>query len=135
VAYGVGLWKNIKRGWRKFSSHIRFEVGEGFNVRFWYDLWCGDMTLKDAFLVLYDIVCTKDAFVATHLELTGRSNQWNRSFVRAAHDWKVDVFASFFKVLYSVKVRRVDVVDKLWWVPSKSGLFDVRYFYGGFLFP
>jgi hypothetical protein len=29
---GVGLWKNIRRGWEKFSSHIRFEVGEGFNV-------------------------------------------------------------------------------------------------------
>jgi hypothetical protein len=25
----VGLWKNIKRDWRKFSSHTRFEVRDG----------------------------------------------------------------------------------------------------------
>jgi hypothetical protein len=34
----VGLCKNIKRGWEKFSSHIRFEVGDGSNVSFWHDL-------------------------------------------------------------------------------------------------
>jgi hypothetical protein len=31
-AYGVGIWKNIMRGWEKFSSHTRFEVGDGFKV-------------------------------------------------------------------------------------------------------
>jgi hypothetical protein len=56
-----------------------------------------------------------------------------------AHDWEVDVFASFFKVLYSVRVRQ-EGKDKLWWVPSKRGLFNVRSFYSvlvsndGFLF-
>jgi hypothetical protein len=33
-AYGMGLWKNIMRGWGKFSSHTRFEVGDGSEVRF-----------------------------------------------------------------------------------------------------
>jgi hypothetical protein len=27
------------------------------------------------------------------------------SFVRVAHDWEVDVFASFFMALYLVRVR------------------------------
>jgi hypothetical protein len=31
--YVMGLWKNIKRGWREFSSHIRFEV-EDCSIRF-----------------------------------------------------------------------------------------------------
>jgi hypothetical protein len=56
-AFGVGLWKNIRRGWEKFSSHTRFEVGDGSKVRFWHDLWCGDMALKEAFLDLYGIAC------------------------------------------------------------------------------
>jgi hypothetical protein len=30
--YGVGLWKNIMSGWGKFSSHTRFEVGDGSKV-------------------------------------------------------------------------------------------------------
>jgi hypothetical protein len=25
--YGVRLWKNIRRGWKMFSSHTRFEMG------------------------------------------------------------------------------------------------------------
>jgi hypothetical protein len=50
---------------------------------------------------------------SAHLEFYGGSNLWNVSFARVAHDWKVDVFASFFQVLYSAKVRRGSE-DKLW---------------------
>jgi hypothetical protein len=54
-SYGVGLWKNIWRGWSSFCSHTRFELGDGFKIRFWDDVWCGEMTLKEAFPVLYGI--------------------------------------------------------------------------------
>ena len=37
-----------------------------------------------------------------------------------AHDWEVNVFTSFFNLLYSYRVRR-EGEDKLWWVPSKNG--------------
>jgi hypothetical protein len=33
-----------------------------------------------------------------HLELSGGPIKWNISFARAAHDWKMDVFVSFFRV-------------------------------------
>jgi hypothetical protein len=51
----------------------------------------------------------------------------------------VDVFASFFQLLHSVKVNR-DNKDSLWWVPSKKGVFKVKSFYsltstGGRRFP
>jgi hypothetical protein len=55
-----------------------------------------------------------------HLKLFDCFNQWNVSFARAAHDWEVDVFASFYKILYSARVRR-ESEDKMWWVPSKRG--------------
>jgi len=50
------------------------------------------------------------------------------SFIREAHDWEVDDFASFFQALYSVKVSRGSE-DKLWWVSFKKGLFKVKSFY------
>jgi hypothetical protein len=37
----VGLWKNIRRGWGKFSSHTRFEVEDGSKVSFWHDCVVG----------------------------------------------------------------------------------------------
>ena len=42
--------------------------------------------------------------------------------------WKCGFFASFFRVLYLIRVRR-ESEDKLWWVPSKKGVFAVRSFY------
>jgi hypothetical protein len=33
-AYGVGLWKGIRRGWDHFSSFVSFSVGNGERVKF-----------------------------------------------------------------------------------------------------
>jgi hypothetical protein len=102
----VGLWKNVRKGWETFSSYTIFEVGDATRISFWHDLWVGDMTLKAAFPALFGIAAAKDASVANKLELLGGSNQWNVSFAREAHDWEVDVFASFIQILHLVIVRR-----------------------------
>lgn len=43
--YGT-LWKHIHRDWENFFLFIKFEVGDDTKVRFWYEIWCGDL-LKD----------------------------------------------------------------------------------------
>jgi hypothetical protein len=98
-SHGVGLWKNIRKGWRLFCSYTRLILGNGSRIRFWDDVWCGEVPLKEAFPVLYDIACDKDAHVADHLVVVSGSYQWDVSFFRAAHDWEVDVLASFFSLL------------------------------------
>jgi hypothetical protein len=50
---------------------------------------CGDLTLKEAFLVLYGIACACDTSVEAYLEMLGGSIQWNVRFARVAHDWEV----------------------------------------------
>jgi hypothetical protein len=55
-------------------------------------------------------------------------SQWNVNFLIVAHDWEVDVFTLFFNLLYSFRLRRSGE-DKLCWVPSKKGLFNVRSYY------
>jgi len=92
---------------------------------------CGEMPLKEAFSILYDIACDKNAHVADHLIVVSGSYHWDVSFFQAAHDWEVDVLASFFSLLYSSKVDR-DGVDQLWWSPSHKGTFEVRSFYKAF---
>jgi hypothetical protein len=61
-------------------------------------VWCGEVPLKEALPVLYDIARDKDAHV---------------SFFRAAHDWEVDVLVSLFSLLYSTRVD-CDGEDQLW---------------------
>jgi hypothetical protein len=92
----VGLWKNVRKGWETLSSYTKIEVGNGTRISFWHDLWVEDMTLKVAFSTLFRIAAAKNASVANNLELLGGSNHWDVSFAREAHDWKMDVFASFF---------------------------------------
>jgi hypothetical protein len=48
-------------------------------------------------------------------------------FSRLVHDWEVEVVASFYRCLYSCKLRGVGE-DKLWWMPSHKGSFEVKTF-------
>jgi hypothetical protein len=61
-------------------------VGDGSKVRFSYDFWCEDMTLKNAFLVLFGIARAKDAPVEAHLEFSGGAIKWNVTFAIVAQD-------------------------------------------------
>jgi hypothetical protein len=58
----------------------------------------GMWPLRMPFLFYLVFTCTKDASVAAQVNFFGSSIQWNVSFVRAAHDWEVDVFTTFFNI-------------------------------------
>jgi hypothetical protein len=70
----------------------------------------------------------KGAYIPADLEFLGGSNLWNVRFARAVHDWEMDVFASFFKVLHLGSVRR-GCEDQLRWAPYQRGLFKGKSFY------
>jgi hypothetical protein len=72
----VGLWKNIRKGWSLLSSHTKLILGKRSRIYFWDDVWCGEMPLKEAFPVLYDIALDKDALIADHLVVVSGSYQW-----------------------------------------------------------
>jgi hypothetical protein len=127
-AHGVGLWKCINMGWQTFKSHIRFDPGDGSRIRFWEDFWCGDSPLKMAFPGLFNIARFKEASIADNVERSNGIIHWNVQFTRLIHDWEVEVLASFYRCLYSCKLRE-DGGDKMWWVHSRKGSFEVKTYY------
>ena len=104
-AYGVGLWKYIRNGWDKFSRLLKFDVGDGFRIHFWDDVWCMDGTLKDAFPDLYRIARVQAAFVGDNFQYRGGSVDWEVTFSCLAQDWELESFSSFLELLYSTTVR------------------------------
>jgi hypothetical protein len=85
------LWEYIRKGWRLFSSHIKFDPGDGSKTRFWDDVWCGELSLNEAFPILYNIAHVKDTPIAVDLDCSSGSLQWNVSFIHLAHNWEVDM--------------------------------------------
>ena len=65
--------------------------------------------------------CSLGASIADNVERSNGAIQWNIQFTRLIHDWEVEVLASFYRSLYSCKLRE-DGEDKLWWVPSRKGV-------------
>jgi hypothetical protein len=70
----------------------------------------------------------KGASIADNMERSNGIIHWNIQFSRLFHDWEVEVLASFYKCLYDCKLRGVGV-DKLWWLHSCKGVFEVKSFY------
>ena len=68
------------------------------------------------------------ASMPVHLVLSSDSHKWNVNFYRAAHDWEMDLFTSFFNLVYSFRLRWSSE-DMLSWIPFKRWLFDVRSYY------
>jgi hypothetical protein len=107
---------------------VRLEVGDGYNVRFWHDLWCGDRPLKLCYLVLFSIARFKDAWVVDILSMVDGVAHWNVVFTRLAQDWEVEMVISLYERLYSHRIQH-GAVDRLVWSLSKRGHFEVMSFY------
>ena len=129
-AHGCGLWRSISSNWADFVSFLDYEVGVGDRIRFWFDRWCGDCPLKDAFPDLFVCTTNRNATVASLLlqSTSGSRNSWNITFTRNFNDWEVARVASFFECLYS-HVSFRNGADHIRWSLKRDGVFDIRSYY------
>jgi hypothetical protein len=103
-------------------------VGRGDRVRLWHDRWCGDVTLKESFHVLYDCASNQAATISEVLVRENGRVDWHVTFVRNFNDWELDIIASYLGLLQShLPSRKVD--DGLRWNLKKKGIFDVQSLY------
>jgi hypothetical protein len=103
--YGVGVWECIRGAWGGFANYLRYEVGDGSRALFWYDVWCGEQSLKVSFPELFTFACGKDTWVEDNMQLQNGSIHWSIIFARPVHNWEVEVVSGFLEMLYSQGVK------------------------------
>ncbi|KAJ9699260.1 hypothetical protein PVL29_008047 [Vitis rotundifolia] len=115
------------------TQFFGFEVGDGQNVRFWKDKWCGTTPFCEAFPSLFVTATSKEAWaneVWTAEEERRRS--WTPSFNRPFNDWEMEEVGRLLCCLDG-KMVRVDEEDRVRWVESKDGVFSVKSLYRALL--
>jgi hypothetical protein len=93
VRRGAWLWslEGMMSGWEVYSQHVEFVVELGGRIWFWQNKWCGDLSLRDRFLVLFACSSYRDATIESLLVRSSPwgVREWNITFIRAFNDWKV----------------------------------------------
>ena len=83
-----------------FFSRGKFKVGDGTTVRFWEDVWLGDMTLAQQYPSLYNIVQHKNVLVSTVFAQT----PINITFRRGLNDHKYNEWLNLCQKIINVNL-------------------------------
>ena len=126
-SYRLSLWKDIRKGWDKFTHRTNIRIGNGRRTRFWWDGWVGEIKLKDVYPTLFRLSSHKNATVA---DLRGRGGGgggcWEVSFKRPFQDWEQEV-SRFLEYISSSKVQEVE--DTLICKNDGKGKYSVKSYY------
>ena len=127
-AYEVGLWKAIRKVGGLLSCRVAFLVGNGRNVRFGKDKWCGDEPLCISFPSLFVVASSKEAWVEEVWNHSIECKCWVPCFSRQINDWELETMEHFLLRLHGRRVSR-DRDDEILWIESKNEAFSVKSLY------
>ncbi|RVW85171.1 Transposon TX1 uncharacterized 149 kDa protein [Vitis vinifera] len=143
----LALWKRqfISKGGESLSFGAlwlacRSILWDGRRVKFWKDIWCGNIPLCETFPSLFAFAVSQDAWVEDCWDSMGDAGGWYPCFSRPFNDWEMEVVASLLSFLQGKRLI-VGMEDRVWWNASKNGIFSVKSLYntldssGAVLFP
>ena len=79
-----------------FWKWIHFQVGNGDKVKFWTNIWRGEVVFKDRFPQLYRLALDQDANVANYLVRGIGGFFWDIRLRRYLQDWELAQFLSYW---------------------------------------
>ena len=86
-SFGMGLWKDIRKGWEEFNARTSIRIGNGNHTSFWWDIWAGDFKLKHVYPTIFRIASHKNATVAEYWKREGdEGGCWEVHFRRPCQD-------------------------------------------------
>jgi hypothetical protein len=80
---GSHFWSGFMKVKEHFLEHSSFNVHDGSQVRFWEDMWVGNLPLKFQYPSLYNIARKKHIKVATVFSSTPLNISFGRTLVGA----------------------------------------------------
>ncbi|RVW93052.1 LINE-1 retrotransposable element ORF2 protein [Vitis vinifera] len=125
-AFGVGVWKEILKESTWCWENMGFKVGKGNRIRFWTDLWCGNMVLSQGFPNLFSMAAHRNVTVEECWDQNTGQGGWNLG-LRDLNDWEVGLVGNLLAVLRDYSVNVED--DSVCWKKGEDGLFKVKYAY------
>ena len=117
------FWAGLMEVKQTFLNLGSFVIGDGTQVRFWKDIWCGNCPLKFSYPSLFNIVRKKEATVA---EVIG-SSPLNVSFRRGLHRERLLAWQQLVGRVMNIELRGGKDVFR--WDLNKSGVFSVSSMY------
>ena len=126
-AFGVGVWKEILKESTWCWENMGFKVGKGNRIRFWTDLWCGNMVLSQGFPNLFSMAAHRNVTVEECWDQNTGQGGWNLGLLRDLNDWEVGLVGNLLAVLRDYSVNVED--DSVCWKKGEDGLFKVKYVY------
>ena len=104
-------------------------MGDGKNVSFWKDKWCGTVPLCEVFPSLFVITTSKEVWVNEVWTIEReRRRSWTPNFNRSFNDWEMEEVGILLCCLDG-KMVRVDEEDRVKWVESNDEVFLVKSLY------
>ncbi|WVZ91755.1 hypothetical protein U9M48_037881 [Paspalum notatum var. saurae] len=117
------FWARLMDVKQDFISLGSFQIGDGSQVRFWEDTWCGNQPLKNIYPSLFNIVRKKGATVADVMS----SIPLNVSFRRGLYGERLHAWNELVGRIMNLELREERDVFK--WGLNKTGVFTVRSMY------
>ena len=86
------------------SQNAVFSLGDGRRLRFWKDIWCGEVILSNAFPNPFNMVAHKEVLVVDVWDFSRAEGGWSLVFVRDFNDWEMEEVERFLHILYRRKI-------------------------------
>ena len=98
--YGTGLWKNIRKDWQ----NAVFSLGDGRRLRFWEDIWCGEVALSNTFPNQFNMAVHKEAMVVDVWDFSRAEGGWSPLFVSDFNYREMEKVERLFQLLHRKKI-------------------------------
>ncbi|KAF9602254.1 hypothetical protein IFM89_026339 [Coptis chinensis] len=128
TTYGCSLWRGILASKSLFFSGVRYCVGQGNNIRFWHDVWCGEEPFSLRFQNIFRFTVLKEGTAMDHMSMDVNGVNWNLQVCRRSI--RESEAISLNALTDAISTTHIGDGDDSWeWKWTKEKTFTVKSFY------